>query len=125
MPPCSDGGPCYTHTRTEYRDNPEMKKRLDKATRAACDMRTILRRFDLEKHLADETREWIKGHDEADRKRIAQRQEKIWREEQRKIALNNLTEADKIVLGMTSGSDKARQAALSKLTMDQRRILGL
>ena len=121
--PCSYGD-CDDTSETKKRLT-EMMKRLNWVTRSACDMRTILRRFGLEKHLAEETRDWIKEHDEADQLRIAQKKEKIWREKQRKIALGTLTDADKIVLGMTTSSDKARRAALSKLTMDQRRILGL
>jgi len=122
--PCSDGSRCGGITYVD-RDNPETKKRLDRATRAACDMRTILRRFGLEKHLAEETLEWIKMHDEQDRKRIALKKEQIWREEQRKLALAALTNEDKIILGMTNRTKEAKQKALSKLTMDQRRILGL
>lgn len=70
------------------------------ATRAACDMRTILRRAGLECELTTETRSWIAKHDEADAKRIQE-------ENQQKIRENT------------------RLKALAKLTLEERRVLGL
>lgn len=88
--PCSDGG--------SYEE--EERKRSRKATRAACDMRTIIRRAKLEKELTRETREWIAEHDEEDRIRIHLEEENGVRE-------------------------KTRKKALEKLTLDERRALGL
>ena len=75
-------------------------ERLEHATRAACDMRTILRQDKLEHRLAPETRSWIKEHDKVDRVRIA--------EETRR-----------------GERAQAKQDAMDKLTMDDRRVLGL
>jgi len=72
----------------------------DKATRAACDMRTILRRANLEHMLTMETRLWIAKHDEADAKRIA---------EENAAGIRQRT----------------KQRALDKLTLEERRVLGL
>jgi len=72
----------------------------DAATRAACDLRTILRRGGRESDLCPETREWIKRHDEWDARRAAAEEAAGLRE-------------------------KVRQAALNKLTLDERRALGL
>ena len=73
---------------------------MDGATRAACDMRTILRRHGFEDELAAETRLWIAKHDKRDAERIAKETR-------------------------TGERATARQAALDKLNMDERRILGL
>ena len=88
---CDDYGPSESEL---------MKKDLNKATRAACDMRSILRQHKLEGELCAETLLWIKRHDAADAKRIAEETAKGERE-------------------------KAKRKALNKLTMDERRILGL
>lgn len=76
------------------------KKNADAATRAACDMRTILRRNGLEKELTKETRKWIKQHDAEDAARIAKENAAGIRQ-------------------------KVRQKALDKLTLEERRVLGL
>ena len=47
-----------------------IKEALDQATRAGCDMRTLLRRVGLEPSLTAETREWIAMHDQQDAERI-------------------------------------------------------
>ena len=73
---------------------------LDQATRAACDMRTILRRFNLEHALCPETLVWIKRHDAADAERIAQEEARGERK-------------------------RVKREALNKLSMDERRALGL
>jgi hypothetical protein len=72
----------------------------DKATRAACDMRTIIRRHNLEGELTGETRKWIAKHDAEDAARIK--------------AEN--------AAGIRQA---ARQRGLDKLTLEERRALGL
>jgi hypothetical protein len=72
----------------------------DQATRAACDMRTIIRRAGLENELTVETRKWIKKHDAADAKRIAEENAAGIRQ-------------------------RVRQQALDKLSLEERRVLGL
>lgn len=91
--PCESAG-CEEDLAREWR------KKANSATRAACDMRTVLRRHKLEEELCLETRKWIARHDTEDASRVE--------EETR------------------SGKRKAaREAALNKLTMDERRVLGL
>lgn len=78
----------------------DLIRAADAATRAACDMRTILRRMNKEGELTVETRRWIKQHDAEDAKRIAEENAKGIRE-------------------------RTRQTALDKLTLEERRVLGL
>jgi len=85
---------CEGYGEEERRDD------ADKATRAACDMRTILRRNGLEKELTQETLRWIRKHDKEDAKRIAEENEAGIRE-------------------------RARLRGLKKLTLEERRALGL
>jgi hypothetical protein len=92
--------PCYdSRSRCESPDK-ELAERLNRATRAACDLRTILRRGGKESDLAGSTRSWIAEHDKWDRERIAQEE----------------------ALGVR---EKARRDALAKLDLDERRVLGL
>lgn len=76
------------------------RKEADQSTRAACDMRTILRKYGLENELTVETRKWIKKHDDADAKRIAEENAAGIRQ-------------------------RVKQQALDKLTLEERRVLGL
>ena len=99
--PCQSYGPDesnYSHSFTN--GGHEYIKIADAATRAACDLRTILRRGGKESDLTEETKAWIKQHDELDAKRVAIENECGLRE-------------------------KTRQTGLAKLTLDERRALGL
>ena len=90
--------PCGVYSNDEiYRMNDAA---LVSARRAACDMRTVLRRHGLEHELCKETVKWIREHDAEDAMRIELEQREGLRKRQ-------------------------RQAALDKLTMDERRMLGL
>lgn len=91
--PCRCEEPLETPARTDA---------ADKATRAACDMRTIILTYapQLSDELTVETRKWIKKHDEEDAKRIAEENANGIREQ-------------------------ARQRGLQKLTLEERRALGL
>ena len=85
----------------DYGENiPQYRIEADKATRADCDMRTILRRNNLESELTIETRKWIAKHDKEDAARIAEEN----------------------AAGIRK---KVRQQALDKLTLEERRVLGL
>jgi len=77
-----------------------LREEADIATRAACDMRTILRRNNLEKELTVETRKWIKKHDKADAERIKEENEAGIREKVRLNALDKLTLEERRVLGL-------------------------
>ena len=92
--------PCYDSRDSSSCVIEEMQDKLDKVTRVNCDMRTIIRREGLEPELAVESREWISRHDDWDKQRIA--------------------------MENASGErEKVRLAALDKLSMDERRVLGL
>lgn len=81
-------------------DIDQLEIAVQRATRAACDMRTIIRRHGLEREVCDETRIWIEAHDAEDARRIAEEQ------------------AD-------GRRKRMRRQALKKLNLDERRVLGL
>ena len=72
----------------------------DKATRAACDMRTILRRHKLEKELTVETRQWIAKHDKEDAERIAKENAEGIRQRVKRQALDKLSLEERRALGL-------------------------
>lgn len=76
------------------------KQRADLCARAACDMRTILRRNNLEKELTMETQMWILQHDAFDKARIEEENKSGLREQVRLQALNKLTLEERRVLGL-------------------------
>lgn len=84
----------------EREENSKLRRLANAATRAACDLRTILRRGGTEADLCEETRLWIARHDDWDRRRIEQEQAEGIRQ-------------------------RTKEAALAKLTLDERRVLGL
>jgi hypothetical protein len=96
--------------RCDYPDDPpapdpnlkRLKNLADKATRAACDMRTIIRRHapNILDELTPETLQWILKHDKEDEKRIAEENAKGIREQTRLNALNKLTIEERRVLGL-------------------------
>ena len=92
--------PCRNDYPHDGCEDSGLRRELDRATRAGCDMRTIIRRAGLENQLTVETRKWIKEHDDADARRIAEKKEKEYRKQ-------------------------AKQRALDKLSLEERRILGL
>ena len=81
-------------------DNSALYNEANAATRAACDMRTILCRHFLEEELTVETRKWIRKHDAVDAKRIAEEDAAGIRQ-------------------------RAAQRGLDKLDLEERRALGL
>jgi hypothetical protein len=72
------------------------------ATRAACDLRTTLRRHApyLLKELTRETKGWIIRHDKEDAERIAEENASGVRERTRLKALDKLTLEERRVLGL-------------------------
>jgi hypothetical protein len=88
--------PCQSHGESDH----GWQESADAATRAACDLRTILRRGGTEADLCVSTREWITQHDKEDAERK--------REEE-----------------ATNKRERRKRAALDKLTLDERRVLGL
>jgi hypothetical protein len=99
--PCRDD---YPPTPSE---DPGLRLSANQSTRAACDMRTILRRHGLERELTVETRQWIKKHDAEDAKRIAEEEAAGIRQRVKQQALSK------------------KQAFLDTLSLEERRVLGL
>ena len=93
--PCGDGGP----EPRGYLDI-DRSESAARATRAACDMRTVIRSLGAEHMLCSETLEWISDHDREDAARIALAQEQVLRE-------------------------RAKASGLRKLSLEERRALGL
>jgi hypothetical protein len=126
--PCSDGGPCYQDDPETIQKLRNTKARLDWVTRAACDMRTVLRRNNLERELTTESRGWIVEHDAEDARRVEAETKAKIRQATKRRALAKLSDEERVLLGL-DGSDKARKmlkaGALDKLNLDERRSLGL
>ena len=78
-------------------DTREARKRLDKATRVACELSKLLRPGAI---LSREAAVWITEHEKMDRARLAeerrQRQEKLLAQK----ALAKLTKAEREILGL-------------------------
>jgi hypothetical protein len=92
--PCSD-----------YRDEPNyeiarLEKRLDAATKAACEMWNTLLEADMFELLSPSTRLWGREHEAMDRKRIAAEQAEKDRKQARTRALSKLTPAERKALGL-------------------------
>ena len=92
--------PCSDTCRCDDDNDKALRSRANRATRAACDMRTLIRQLGKEDELTIETRRWIKQHDLEDSRRIKIEEESGIR-------------------------DKARRSGLDKLTLEERRALGL
>lgn len=92
--------PCRDDYPPTCNEDPGLRESANASTRAACDMRTILRRHGLERDLTVETRQWIKKHDAEDAARIAQENAAGIRQ-------------------------RVKQQALDKLSLEERRVLGL
>lgn len=94
--------PCRCDYPESEGENPRLREEADKATRAACDMRTIIRKYApaTEIELTPETRKWIAQHDKEDAKRIAEENKQKIRENTRLRALEKLTLEERRVLGL-------------------------
>lgn len=93
--------PYRTEGYDDQQDN-SLWKEVTAATRAACDMRTIIRKFApaLEAELTPETCKWIHKHDIEDAKRIAEENAARIRENTRLRALEKLSLEERRVLGL-------------------------
>ena len=99
--PCRCDG---AYTKEEYENERIRMKRVrqlaDIATRAACDMRTCLRKHKLLHELTEETQAWVKQHDKEDAKRIAAEEAEGLRQQVKINALKKLTLEERRVLGL-------------------------
>jgi hypothetical protein len=78
----------------------EYIREANEATRAACDLRTVLRRGGKESDLCQETKNWIAKHDKADAERKTEEEATGERERQRRKALDKLSLDERRVLGL-------------------------
>ena len=81
-------------------DNSELLERLDAATKAACEMASVLRETPLVTLLSPQTRLWIKEHRRADDERLAVEREARRRKELRTRALDKLSVEEREMLGL-------------------------
>jgi hypothetical protein len=91
--------PCRVDGYEDERSTPLYQTAND-ATRAACNMRNIIRRHNLENELTTETRKWIMKHDEEDAKRIALDKEVEEKLRKKREALSKLSPEDRRILGL-------------------------
>ena len=94
--------PCQCDYPSGPSEDSGLRREADAATRASCDMRTIIRKFapNLMDELTSETLRWIQKHDNEDAKRIAEENAKGIREEVRKKAMSKLSLEERRVLGL-------------------------
>jgi hypothetical protein len=90
--------PC--HDPRNFETEHERRYELDKVTRAACDMRTILRRHNLLGEVTSETLAWVAQHDMVDAIRIAEEEGRGEREQMKRNALAKLNVDERRVLGL-------------------------
>lgn len=96
--PCSDYGRAAT----------EVRIRLDKATRAACEMARVIRYQSENNHecsflfdsLTTRTQKWIKAHEKMDRERLKQEKLERRRKKLKKRALKKLSKKEIEALGI-------------------------
>lgn len=94
--PCRDGGPIDTY------ENPTTRRRLDLATRVACEALRSLdkNRLNGSSSLSKEARDWWAAHQEEDRRRERQEQQQREREALRRKARAKLTPEERKALGI-------------------------
>lgn len=102
--PCSDGGSWET-THTEYVDNPETKKRLDKVTRLLCFVMRNLTPADRKQLYSYASNgkalaAWWYKHQEEDRKRELEESRRKALQTKKKKALAKLTTEDRKLLNL-------------------------
>ena len=114
--PCSDGGPdndaAYggrSYSSIEYKDNPEIKKRLDRVTRLLC---ALIRSIEIQRgyieaktlmdrsEYPEELISWWKTHQREDAKRIAKEVQKKKDKLMKQQALNKLSKEERKLLGL-------------------------
>lgn len=94
--PCSDG---RDFGGVVYRDNPEMKARLDAATRVACEGFKLLTPDQLAK-LSPPAHQWWENHQAEDRRREAAEEHARQVAAAKKRALDKLTPGERKLLGV-------------------------
>ena len=99
--PCNDGRD-NVHVVTEYREDPEMKKRRHKLARMLCETIGKMSATQRSTLLSLETRQWYKEHREEDRRR--EEREKAVRNQKAKIrkAVAKLTPEERKLLGIST-----------------------
>lgn len=93
--PCRD----WSQSEVVVRDDPEVRRRLDLATRVACTTLRSLRASEI-KHLPEEVQRWWAAHQEEDRRREAREAAERERKALKKKALDKLTPAERKALNL-------------------------
>ena len=88
--------PCYDPRSDE--DDVEMQRRLDLATRVACELGKIVRRYKVA--ISREAVKWLEEHDRLDQQREARELAEVRRRRERQEALGKLSKKDRRVLGL-------------------------
>jgi hypothetical protein len=78
----------------------EREELAQAATRAACDLATVLRSGGTLEDCSSETRKFIDRHDTIDRERLREEREKVFRDKLRKKALSKLTPEERRAIGI-------------------------
>ena len=95
--------PCYD-SRDDDKDWGEILERLDRATRVACELARYIREV-VGQPLASSTisrdsRRWVQEHDVADRRRLAAEEKEKQRKHKKAQALSKLTSEERKLLGL-------------------------
>lgn len=91
--------PCRCEGYEDQRET-DLWREADAATRAACELRTVLRGGGKESDLSDQTRKWIAQHDAEDAKRFGEEMAVLMKERAKKQALTKLTREERRALGL-------------------------
>lgn len=103
--PCRDDG-AYDNIRTEYREDPLVIARLNRVTRLLCyvlsrlPIATYHHLVSLKKKEARELREWWEDHQRSDAEREKRENAKRLLEKKKRAALSKLSPEDKSILGL-------------------------
>jgi hypothetical protein len=92
--PCRDGGPTDNEIAYDY------KRRLDLATRVACEAMSVLTKGGNYTNMSAEAKTWWQKHQDEDARRIAREKAERKRLADKKAALAKLTPAEKKALNL-------------------------
>ena len=101
--------PCMSYDDRPDYSSQDWKEKTDRLARIACKAMTELVKVGKADFLVlqdDEVREWWEAHQEADRKAREAKERKAREAQVRKQALAKLTDEERAVLGIKSGSKK-------------------
>lgn len=99
--PCSSGYPNEDYDTRNARENAEIRRELNRATRVACELSSLLRKdATLFAKITPRTKRWIKKHDELDKARKDAQDKALRLAKRRQVALSKLTKKEQALLGL-------------------------